>query len=762
MLPHTMDESPTLNAIARLKLRELERQRDSLVATYAAIEREAAAKTTRGALRALYRGLKRVKVADEPMHPDCVNLEGALAVGRGAAARARRRLEAELARGRDRSQVAFAFGALLTEWVNRAPAPDDAAELTRAAATRRRRTIDHAYFDRLRKKLDLGPVRAALAPLALARAPHAPVGTHAIASDGEKPGAVRREARLFEGDDPADGPSQRRRELSDALAILWGDLGSWTWPRPLTHRAVWAGDRHRLHPDLDLMTTLLLNEVTDALAPLGAHVVPDRANRLARLARLRELDAPEIVVANEERSLAETPRGLVSDPRLDESAPGSIDVARIAEATALTSLGRSPSGDYAYGANALARMTALVGAEIELARGLAPGGPLFVLKTDFADYFGSISHDLVLRLLEDVGLSAEWRRFIASYLRMPISDGVKTRTPARGLPLGLTLSRLLSEVLLAHLDASVRLATTRPVHLIRLVDDVVVVTDSAADLARAWDAIGEFARAAGLSINAAKTGAIAINGALPAKVPQAPPRFGLLELTSDGELVPSARALSETRARVAARLAATPSLLERVEIYNAEMRACIHGLCPAARFGRAHRRRIGRAIRDFDLALGARARLRAELARRYFEGRRTVPDAWLHWPRSAGGLGMLDPALELLQYRKSKPIERPATPPTKDPKSVSDWRAYYLALLEPIAPAPPATHAAMDALARDFEQRLGEMKGRDATAAAGEAVSLAPYWRWVLATHGPDVLDWLGTYRFLLKSLVPLHLIQRA
>ncbi len=85
MLPHTMDESPTLNAIARLKLRELERQRDALVATYAAIEREAAAKTTRGALRALYRGLKRVRVADEPMHPDCVNLEGALAVGRGAA-----------------------------------------------------------------------------------------------------------------------------------------------------------------------------------------------------------------------------------------------------------------------------------------------------------------------------------------------------------------------------------------------------------------------------------------------------------------------------------------------------------------------------------------------------------------------------------------------------------------------------------------------------------------------------------------------------
>jgi len=36
---------------------------------------------------------------------------------------------------------------------------------------------------------------------------------------------------------------------------------------------------------------------------------------------------------------------------------------------------------------------------------------------------------------------------------------------------------------------------------------------------------------------------------------------------------------------------------------------------------------------------------------------------------------------------------------------------------------------------------------------------LRPYWRWVLATYGPALLEALGTFRFLPTELVPLGLV---
>jgi hypothetical protein len=44
-------------------------------------------------------------------------------------------------------------------------------------------------------------------------------------------------------------------------------------------------------------------------------------------------------------------------------------------------------------------------------------------------------------------------------------------------------------------------------------------------------------------------------------------------------------------------------------------------------------------------------------------------------------------------------------------------------------------------------------------AAAGRQPGLSDYWRWVLCTYGPEILDRFGTFRFLLTDLVPLQLI---
>lgn len=58
----------------------------------------------------------------------------------------------------------------------------------------------------------------------------------------------------------------------------------------------------------------------------------------------------------------------------------------------------------------------------------------------------------------------------------------------------------------------------------------------------------------------------------------------------------------------------------------------------------------------------------------------------------------------------------------------------------------------MEALITDFMHRGSEMPNRQQT-------GLSPYWRWVLCLYGPQILESLGTFRFLLTELVPLQLL---
>ena len=36
---------------------------------------------------------------------------------------------------------------------------------------------------------------------------------------------------------------------------------------------------------------------------------------------------------------------------------------------------------------------------------------------------------------------------------------------------------------------------------------------------------------------------------------------------------------------------------------------------------------------------------------------------------------------------------------------------------------------------------------------------LGAYWRWILYTYGPQIVDRFGSFRFLITELVPLQLI---
>src|SRR5262245_21207474 len=108
---------PTIQFITRMKLRELHRQRDLLREVYGRIEADAgAAPSPAELMRRLYEGLRGVKFAGRPLHPDLVNLEPLLAeagtggVSADVVALWQRRLEDELAAGRLRCEFVYLFG----------------------------------------------------------------------------------------------------------------------------------------------------------------------------------------------------------------------------------------------------------------------------------------------------------------------------------------------------------------------------------------------------------------------------------------------------------------------------------------------------------------------------------------------------------------------------------------------------------------------------------------------------------------------------
>jgi hypothetical protein len=133
-----------------------------------------------------------------------------------------------------------------------------------------------------------------------------------------------------------------------------------------------------------------------------------------------------------------------------------------------------------------------------------------------------------------------------------------------------------------------------------------------------------------------------------------------------------------------------------------------------------------------------------------------IPAAWVYWPLTAGGLGLQDPLVSAGQYdearrqrkRREPPRDRPPGWDTQD----NDWAEYYRWLLEELEEAAPKDTKVMKTLVDDFIQRGQKIS-------AGKQKGLAPYWRWVLYTYGPQILQKFGTFRFLIPELVPMQLI---
>jgi hypothetical protein len=340
---------PTTQFISRMKLRELHRQRAKLREAYERLGAEASGDLPPAErLRRLYDGLRGLKFAGQPLHPELANLEVLLhSADLGAASPEILslwidRLEEERRAGRARSEFVYLFGALLEEWSREGGGDEGLREErlreharllegTRSGpAPGRHAEILGPLFDELGSALEelSGRIREAARDevRSAVRADMLEMPLKRIAQDIYRAPGLRVEARRFAED------ARLRKELADALTILFSELDDWDWPAEgLSTRALWTRNKWRLYLDEDLPTACLLEILGDRWSGVFQRTIGDaeaEANKhRARLKKLLDLGAPEVIIANDRRMLRAAERlvGLGKTSSMDPWRAGDVD-----------------------------------------------------------------------------------------------------------------------------------------------------------------------------------------------------------------------------------------------------------------------------------------------------------------------------------------------------------------------------------------------------------------------------------------------------
>lgn len=777
----------TLQFITQVKLGELRRQRSLLLKEYDRLAAEAAAQPPVAALKTLVKGLQAVKVAGKPLHPDLGNLD-LLYRGAGPSAEIvafwRRRLDAELQAGRLRADIVYLFGALLGEWGQEPDAQQaflterqqaHQALLRQVLTPPADRTARAApLFDEL-YAADAARHHEAAAKIeqaiirSISAGNHAYVNLAVIAGNIYLPPAVRQEARRFLDD------AVLQTQLVDALRVVTQDLRDWTWPADgVTSRALWTRNKWRLYVNLSLVQLCVLDSFGELWASAVEDAWTDTAQRIIRLSRLQkllELNAPAVILDNERRMVRQQEERIDFGwyepvdpwdglPPITADLPAGGIVTRRADEQA--SLRRGGRGGY-YGAYEGNRMVSLVHAEVRTLRAAFPDQPLFVAKLDVRDYFASIPHELLLAMVRRLGLPDVGVEAVQRFLAVPYRVDA-TIAPARcGVPMDQDLSHWLAEWLLRLLERYVHRRVR--VRIVRQIDDICLLSPSGDDLRRGWAAVNDFLTACGLEVNTEKCGACAIGGELPEGLPAARPRWGLLEITETGEWNVHEPTFQTFCADARRQVEGKQAVLGRVTLYNAHLRFLTAAIGLALDLGDEHRRSVYEALRRFDAdffgpGVGVVAGLRDIIRQRYLAetGLGHLPDGWMYWPVTAGGLGLRSAFVLTGQYQKAyreRKKNRVAAPSGRSrdwQHGDAGWSAFYDDHLKSLEPTKPRETKVMKTLVDDFIARGQEIS-------AGKQQGLSDYWRWVLCVYGPEVLDRFGTFRFLLTDLVPLQLI---
>ncbi|GER91317.1 hypothetical protein KDW_54790 [Dictyobacter vulcani] len=783
--------------IAQTKLQELRRQRPRLARAYRELEQQLEqTPTTLQQLRLLFTGLRKITMAGIALHPDVANLEpmlNGLQLSEETIAFWRSRLTKELPQGRLRSDLIYIFGALLEEWVheksegtNSHPVETEiSAQLLEAACQPTETLSDFSLLDDLFAERTLKGKNIATRFQALAKnvlrerittselkevLEHLSVSPFCSAT-------IHRQAKHFLQD------SIMCKEMADALSIQLTHLNEWNWPEDgVNYFPFWTMSKWRLFISYELFTMCFLEALGTRLQNVFQEFLlvecAERDEQLLAMLKEPSQDDNEVLFQQtlQQYRLADSDIwiNLLSHPDREltfkdfkaffKQPPFHSSIVAVRQRLRERLQGASTTLDGYESRRKVDGMRStlqFINTEIQLARAAFPDTPLYVLKLDVKDFYPSLPHDLLIAVLERYGFSPADLAFFRTFLEVQVQRGDEKAYIWRGVPLHHRFSNVLGEMVLKLLDQHI-LRNAR-VQVIRLVDDICILTPYADEAVKAWQAAQEFCQQTGLTLNQEKCGAVCIGGSLPEQLPRSLPSWLLLKLNEQGVWQVDLEGFDTYREQARQRVLHYPSLLTQIEVYNLHAKHLIRATAMDSDLGETHRKSIDVVARRFHQAFfgqghGIVDALHQAIRERFLDNDMniTLPEAWFYWPITAGGCGLTLSMITASGYAEQWVSEDKKTIPAKLTatwqRAGNDWAYFYSSHINHVPMKAPTTTPGMEVLVNDFIHRSNELGYRSQH-------TLGPYWRWIVYIYGPQIIDHLGTFRFLNTELVPLHII---
>lgn len=295
-----------------------------------------------------------------------------------------------------------------------------------------------------------------------------------------------------------------------------------------------------------------------------------------------------------------------------------------------------------------------------------------VVRSDFRWFGPSLPHSSIFAVLKYFGVQEDWLVFFRKVLEAPMAfkdeDGVgEPRIRRRGTPIGTSIGTFLGEAVLFCSDFAVN-QKANGTRLYRLHDDLWLWGD-VDTCSQGWTALTEFTDIMGLAFNEDKTGSCVVRrrgtteasvdaSTAAATLPQGDVVWGFLKLDSgSGRFVINQNKVDSHIEELQLQLNACRSVFDFVQAWNLYGVRFFRTYCGkvARCFGRRH---VGSMLetfkqiqaRVFSSSSGSVGQHLKDMIEQKL-GVTGVPDGFLYFPTSMGGLGLQNPFIDLYMIR---------------------------------------------------------------------------------------------------------------
>jgi hypothetical protein len=437
-------------------------------------------------------------------------------------------------------------------------------------------------------------------------------------------------------------------------------------------------------------------------------------------------------------------------------------------------------------------------------------GDFTCVHSEFESWNPSLPHSTILAVLSFFGMSNKWLRFFKNFLAMPLKfmdNGLysETRTRKRGAPGAHSLSLVCGETILFCLDYAVN-QRTNGAQLYRMHDDFWIWSSSHQTVVKGWEAITEFSRVMGVSLNVAKTGTIrivkdanapgaddSVSKTVNPILPEGDIRWGFLYLDPDsGRFVIDQAMIDKHIKDFQLQLQDKKSIFSWIQAWNTYAGRFFTSNFgkPANCFGREHvdsmLQSLERIQRSIFSDTSVVEYLKNTMQERF--GISDIPDGYLYFPASLGGLELHNPFIGLVQLRDSvwehpesalddfleaeQDAYRRAKSDFKEglvhhySKKIPPDGKDFMPFEEYIRYREEFSSGYNDNLHSIFEQLLQQpiaesvdFNKSDGIMFSNYGALTGDYWRWVAQLYGPDLIERFGGLNIVDAGLLPIGMV---